>query len=108
MSTTCRILRQMGIFSAYTGYYYLAYAINLVLEDEDYLFCATKRLYPDIADHFEVSTSSVEHAMRSLITNFWDQGGDQTLPGFLGQPLFRRPSTREFIALIADYIRFGK
>lgn len=108
MNEICKILRKLGIHSAYTGYYYIAYAIELVLQDEDYLFSATKRLYPEIASHYGVSVCSVEHAMRSMIASFWEQGGSQTLPAFLEQPLFRKPSTREFIALLADYMRFGK
>ena len=43
------LIRSLGINGTYRGYRYLCYGIKLCLEDEDYLLCISKLLYPEIA-----------------------------------------------------------
>ena len=51
------LIRSLGIGATYRGYEYLIYCIRLCLSDENYLLFVSKYLYPDIARHYNLSSS---------------------------------------------------
>ena len=67
------LIRSLGINGTYRGYRYLCYGIKLCLEDEDYLLCISKLLYPEIARIFHTSGSSVERDIRTVIRVCWER-----------------------------------
>ena len=95
-------LRNVGFRATYAGFPFLVCAISLVILEEDYLRCLTKRLYPDVARRFGVSPAAVEHDIRSLFSAFWTQGNGSLLEKHLGYPLRSRPFTGEFIDILAS------
>lgn len=112
MKQTSFLLRKLGFRSIYSGYNYLAYAIVLTLENETYLQKVTKKLYVVIGEKYGVSSHSVEAALRTLITNYWNQNGDQILSKLLGYRLYDKPTASELISILSDFMRdrpnFGK
>lgn len=105
MQTVYKLLRKIGMCSKYAGYDYFAFAITLTLSNPDYLRNVTKNLYVLIGNHYGVSPHCVESAMRTLVKNYWIQYGDSVLYQYLGYPLRDRPTTREFISILSDYLR---
>lgn len=105
MSNVYKLLRKLGMNSKYTGYNYFASAITFTLSDSDYLRNVTKRLYVDIGLQYGVSSKCVEGALRTLIKNYWEQHGDTILSRYLTYRIKDKPTTREFISILSDYLR---
>lgn len=91
--------------STYAGYNYLAYAIVLTLENQDYLRKVTKSLYVVVGDRYGVTNRNVEAAMRTLITSYWNQNEDRILSRLLGYPIFDKPTASEFVSILSDFLR---
>ena len=104
MEKTFPLLRALGIRATYQGYYYVAYAVSLVLEDRTYLLSITKRLYPDIASHFHTSAACVEHAIRTVVTQLWDHGNRDYLDKLAHCRLKVKPVSSELIDILATYL----
>lgn len=68
------LLLSIGIPPNIYGYEYTVYAIQLLLIDEEYHHCITKRLYVDIAKRFSTTPSRVERAIRHAISVAWLHG----------------------------------
>ena len=100
-----RLLFNVGFRAAYTGFPYLSYAIALATSDETCLHGLTKRLYPEVAQHFGVSVSAAEQAMRFLLHCFWDSGNVPLLEQRICYLFKFRPYTGEFIGILAVYFR---
>lgn len=105
MQHVYKLLRKIGMGSKYAGYDYFALAISFTLSDAHYLRNVTKNLYVQVGHHYGVSSCSVEGALRTLLKNYWNQYGDSILCQYLGFPLHDKPTTREFISLLSDYLR---
>ena len=105
MDRTFYLLRLLGMRSTYAGYNYLAYAIYLTLENQDYLRKVTKNLYVLVGDKYGVSNRCVEAALRTLINSYWNQNKDRILKRFLGYPIFDKPTASEFVSILSDYLR---
>ena len=101
---TRRILNRLGINASVFGYVYIDYAVGLVKQDRELLNHVTSKLYPAVASHFGVSPTSVERTIRYAISNCWEKGNRQLLNDIAGRELTERPYTREFIAMLADYM----
>lgn len=105
METSFHLLRMIGMRSNYSGYNYLAYAISLVLENPDYLRNITRTLYGTVGEKYGVTNLCVEAAIRTLITNYWNQNDTRILSSVLGYPLFDKPTAGELISILADFLR---
>lgn len=74
-------LMAKGITPNLRGFYYLKEAVNLVIDDRDYLFSLTKRLYPEIAKKHDTTPGCVERAMRHALSKTDDK---TTVGAFIG------------------------
>lgn len=103
-----KIIHEIGIPAHIKGYLYLREAINMVIEDMDFLGAITKELYPSIAAKFNTTPSRVERAIRHAIEVAWSRGRIDTINKLFGYTVNNnkgKPTNSEFIALIADKIR---
>ena len=66
-----RYLYQLQLSPASKGFYQLAYALHLIQTDPAYLTAVTKRLYPDVARHFETTAAAVERNLRRMVAAIW-------------------------------------
>lgn len=60
------ILRKIGAKPALLGYKYTIEALKITLEDDNAIYALTKHIYPSIAKKFNVTSHSVERAIRHL------------------------------------------
>lgn len=99
------LIHSLGINTTYHGYRYLCYAVELAVEDEDYLLCISKWLYPAIAAKYETTINSVERNIRTVITICWERGNRKLLNKISAYPLSSKPSTGEFIDILVTYLK---
>ena len=102
------VLRQISIPANLNGYRYLQDAICLVMSDQSYLHNITKRLYLDIATHYESTPARVERSIRHAIDVGYSHGDKEILERYIGPYRNKRPTNSEFIAAIADYLKIEK
>lgn len=61
------LLKYIGITPANKGHEYISEALFLLLNDKEYIYMITKRLYPDVAEICNTTSSRVERAIRHSI-----------------------------------------
>lgn len=64
-----KYLLDKGVKPNYRGFYQLSYAIELCLNDKNYLQYFTKRLYPDVAKDMQITQIKVERDIRTALRN---------------------------------------
>ncbi len=95
----------IGVPPHLKGYQYLKEAVRLAVEDRMIVYSITKKLYPEVARAFDVTSTKVELAIRHTIEVMWERGNMEDIDKALG---FRvncnghKPTNGEFIALLAD------
>lgn len=103
------IIHELGVPAHIKGYQYLRSAILMAVEDMDILNSITKQLYPGIAKVYNTTPSRVERAIRHAIEVAFGRGKLDTINEMFGYTISAgkgKPTNSEFIALIADKIRF--
>ena len=106
-----RALKQVGVPPHILGYKYLAYAVELVLNDDTCLHRVTKELYPAIAKKFKSTSTRVERAIRHgvevacncMTPNMFEELFGNTL----GPNSNVRPCNSHFIATIVEMVEYG-
>ena len=99
------VIHEVGVPAHIKGYQYLREAIMITVEDMDVINAVTKVLYPAVAKRFNTTPSRVERAIRHAIEVAWDRGDLETLQKYFGYTVSNakgRPTSSEFIAMIAD------
>lgn len=99
-----RLIRSLGIGATYRGYRYLCYGVELCLRDENYLLSVSKLLYPQIANTFYTTTSSVERDIRTVIRVCWERGNRHLLQEIALYPLPERPTSSEFLDILVGHL----
>ena len=100
------VIRRLGVTSKYKGYYYLAEAVNMVMEQKDEQMRITKDIYPCLSGKFKSTPSNVERDIRTAINACWKlnkKGMDE----IAGHPLAYKPTNSEFIDMVAYYLSFS-
>ena len=101
------IIKALGISANLKGYYYLRYAIELMINDITLIDGITKVIYPKIAERFDTNPLSAERAIRHAIETGWNRANvdfSDKLFGYTVEPNKAKPTNGEFIATVADYI----
>ena len=105
LTTVTKILHQCGVPADIKGYKYLRTAILLTVKDSDIINSATKMLYPSVTKKYQTTTGRVEGAIRHAIEIAWDRGDVDIINSYFGYTISNnrgRPTSTEFIAMIAD------
>lgn len=106
--TAADLLRYLMIPGTCLGFRQLETAVNLAVEDENRLLNVIDELYPLVAKAYNATINSVQKNMRVAIIAGWKNGGDKQLERLLGLSYPSRPVTKDFIDLLADYLRRRK
>ena len=106
------VLQSIGVPSHIKGYRYIKEAVSIVLDwyqNEKYDYSMTKELYPEIARACHSTSSRVERAIRHAVESAFDRGLDELEDVFKGNysPERGKPTNAEFIARLAEYVRFN-
>lgn len=100
-----RLLRALGVTRKLSGFRYAEYMIDQILEDERKLRLITKCLYPETARYFNVSPQVVEHGLRTLIQNCWQQEDHELLDHIAGKHLKEQPTNTEFLDMVTEFLK---
>lgn len=106
-----KILHQLGIPSHIKGYNYIRESVFLFYKNSDSYSGITKEIYPEVACRFSTTASRVERAIRHAIEVSWNRGDYDLMEELFGNSVaFERtkPTNAEFIASIADRLRYDK
>lgn len=68
-----RLISEMGITPKYKAHEYIVQSCDIISKGDISSCMITKEVYPELARKFKVSPKSVEHAMRSAISQFWEK-----------------------------------
>ena len=98
-------LDSFGVSRSYTGYNYVVYSLQLILEDEERIDCITKTLYLDVAKHFHTNWSCVEKNMRTIVNCVWNSHNIELLEIIFNKSnRNKKPTNKEFFKYMYDYI----
>nr|DAI57205.1 MAG TPA: Sporulation initiation factor Spo0A C terminal [Caudoviricetes sp.] len=96
------ILRDLSIGKNYKGHREIAYAVQLLLEDEDRLCAVVKEVYIPVAKHFNVEWNAVERNLRTAISRVW-RLRRQRLFEIAGYEMEEPPTGSEFLDILLSY-----
>ena len=94
------LLIRIGVNPSYRGYQ--------AASAEDSLFLTSKVLYQAAAEYFHVSPDSIQHSIRTLLDAYWEQENGIHFCNVTGYPNPGPLPPKEFIAVLADYLRRNK
>lgn len=98
------LLQDLGIPRTYLGFKHLSYSVLVAMENEDRLLSVTKSLYPVVAAKFQTNATCVERNLRTVIKVCWERGNRPLLNEIAGYEILQKPSTGEFISMLAVYL----
>lgn len=106
MTKVSMLIWRLNIRGTYKGCRQMAFAVETVRENREYLLSVTKRLYPEVAREFHTAPANVERNLRTVITVCWERGNRALLEKMTGNHLINKPTTKEFIDILAGYLDF--
>lgn len=100
-------LRELGVVGTLRGKKRLIEVVRLVLEDENRLMAITKEVYMPAAKACGVQWMTLERSIRTVVNRLWqmNRSGLDRVAGF---ELPEKPSSSEFIAMLAEYIQLSE
>lgn len=105
-----KLLQEIGVPAHIRGYEYLKEAIILEIThpEEKYIRSVTKKLYPDIAQKLDTTSSRVERAIRHAIEVAYNRGNIVKLEeifGYTVDPNKGKPTNSEFISMLVEHLK---
>lgn len=100
------LLLEIGIPTNLLGFAYIAYAVDLVLNNPEYSFRMSKQLYIDVAIYFRTSQSCVERCMRHAISTAWSYGNPACIEQIFKNSINPKkgvPTNSQFITSLCLY-----
>lgn len=99
------LLLSLGIRTTLKGSRYLQYALELCMQDEEYLFMVHKWLCMDVAAHFHTTQGNVENCIRTAISHCWQKGNRKLLLQIAGYDMKKQPPNGEFIYILYSHLK---
>ena len=97
------LIKVLGIMPKVKGYYYINDAVEIIKQRGEEPLLITKDIYPEVAHKYGTSPECVERAIRTSINNAWSNN-KEIIDQIVGYPLRFRPSNKEFLFMVSDYI----
>lgn len=107
MRRVYHLIRQMGVTSKYKGYYFVADAVMLSMEEPDYPLKITKDVYPPLARKYKSTPNNIEHNIRTVVNICWLENKDK-MDLIAGHSLDYKPTNSEFVDMLAYYLSTEK
>jgi len=105
------LLHRLGLSSKYNGFSYIYDALYIMREDMTYRLKPLKYLYIRIANGYKCNYKVVERDIRNCIEKSWYKTTYETIKEIFGSTLNfedSRPTNREFLLNIFDFLKFNK
>jgi len=105
------VLLRIGVRCDFSGFNYLTYGVELVIQNPNLINFLCTELYVKIAEHFEVQNiDCIERSMRHAISYVEKTKGFKALNDIFHAELYtngKRPTTGELIQLLTEYYNAG-
>ncbi len=108
-TTITKVLHELGIPSHIKGYQYIKEGIKMIYDNDKLIGNITKKLYPNLADKYQTTSSRVERAIRHAIEVGWSRSNWKLTEDLFGQSVDfdkAKPTNSEFLVTLADWLRF--
>lgn len=100
------LLKLLGVPSHVKGFDYIAYALEIILDDFMAVHALKKRVYSQIAVKFDTTPARVERVMRNAIELTWCRGNIELQRRLFGQDSAdTKPSNTEFLIRLATELK---
>ena len=100
------LLYCLGATANYTGFFHMAYAVWLCVEQPDRLLLVTKWLYPEVAKQYKTNWKAVERNIRTVNCIIWREG--RPLLGELAhRHLEQKPRNAQMLAILVSSLDTG-
>lgn len=100
------LLYQLGVTANYTGFFHIAYAVSLCVEQPERLLLVTKWLYPEVARQYGTTWKAVERNIRTVGCIIWREGRP-LLEQLARRPLSQKPHTAQLLAILSASLNTG-
>ncbi|MBQ9795412.1 MAG: hypothetical protein IJW36_00425 [Clostridia bacterium] len=91
----------LGIDRKYTGYFVLVEILNIMINEiEGKVRSFSKKIYPIVAERFNVADYTIERNIRNLIDKCWSKEMREEL----NYDLDTKPKCQDFIYIVKEYI----
>lgn len=97
------ILQNLGVSPNYKGFFQMATALQLCMEEPSRLTLVTKQLYPDVARRYDTKWQSVERNMRTVTDVIWMDNRSR-LETMTRYKLLCKPCTRQLLSILLNYM----
>lgn len=98
------VLRSLYIPGTFKGLKYLTYAVAATVIDQNRTYLITKDLYREISRQYDTTPNCVDRNIRWAIRSSWSTAKED-LCKIADRHLIRCPTNKQYIDLIAFYIR---
>jgi hypothetical protein len=95
------LLYRLGVTANYTGFFHMAYAISLCIEQPNRLLLVTKWLYPEVAKQYGTNWKAVERNIRTAGCIIWRENRPM-LEQLACRPLKHKPHSAQMLAILSS------
>lgn len=100
------LLYRLGATANYTGFFHMAYAVWLCVEQPDRLLLVTKWLYPEVAKQYGTNWKAVERNIRTMSCIIWRENRP-LLEELAHRHLEQKPRNAQMLAILASSLDTG-
>ena len=100
------LLYRLGATANYTGFFHMAYAVWLCVEQPDRLLLVTKWLYPEVAKQYGANWKAVERNIRTVSCIIWREGRP-LLEELAHRHLEQKPRNAQMLAILVSSLDTG-
>lgn len=100
MADACNLLSRLGVTANYRGFFQVAYALQLCVEEPNRLLGVTSCLYPEVAKQYDTNWRAVERNIRTICGIIW-QGNRPLLEQLANRPLPAKPVPTQLLAILS-------
>jgi len=100
------LLYSLGVTANYIGFFHMAYAVSLCVEQPDRLLLVTKWLYPEVAKQYNTNWKAVERNIRTVSCIIW-QENRSLLEELAHRRLEHKPRNAQILAILVSALDIG-
>ena len=96
-------LHNLGLTANYSGFFYTACAVRLIVDDQTRLMHVTRQVYPEIARQYKTSAQAVERNIRTAINVAWAKN-PRRITELAHHSVPVKPTASQFISLLVHEV----